>query len=90
MVANSDNVISHFGYWPQFADGTVFRFLYVAPGTISLSVRYGDSTTGRSGEVDLRFDRVTRAALDELREHNVLDALVLADGTPMEVRLEAA
>lgn len=90
MVANAESVTSHFGYWPEFSDGTVLRFLFEAPGTISLSLRYGDATTGRSGEVDLRFERVTRAELDELREQNVLDALVLSDGPPMEVRLEAA
>lgn len=90
MVANSEAVTSYFGYWPEFADGMVLRFLFEAPGTISLSVRYGDAKTGRIGEVDLRFERVTRAELDELREQNVIDALVLIDGSPMEVRLEAA
>jgi len=90
MVANSESVTSHFGYWPEFADGTVLRFSLEAPGTISLSLRYGDAMTARSGEVDLRFERVTSAELSELREQNVLDALVLTDGSPMMVRLEAA
>lgn len=90
MVANSEPVISHFGYWPTFADGTVLRFALEAPGAIELSLRYGDSMTGRSGEVDLRFERVSRAELDELREQNVLDELALTAGSPIEVRLEAA
>jgi hypothetical protein len=90
MVANSEAVTSYFGYWPEFADGTVLRFLFEAPGTISLSVRYGDATTGRSGEVDLLFERVTLAELSELREQNVIDVLVLVDGSPMEVRLDGA
>lgn len=90
MVANSEAVTSHFGYWPEFADGTVLRFALEVPGTISLSVRYADAMTGRSGEVDLLFERVTRAKLNELREQNVLDALVLIEGFPIEVRMEGA
>lgn len=90
MFANSEAVTSHFGYWPEFADGRVLRFSFEALGTISLSLRYGDALTGRSGEVDLRFEQVTRVELDELREQNVLDALVLTNDSPRKVRLEAA
>lgn len=89
-IANSEAVISHFGYWPEFADASVLRFLFEAPGVISFTVRYGDAMTGRAGEVNLRFSGVTRAELNELREQNVLDALVVSHGERLEVRLEAA
>ncbi len=89
-IANSEAVISHFGYWPEFADASVVRFLFEVPGAISFTVRYGDATTGKSGEVDLRFSGVTRAEINELRGQNVLDRLVVSRGECLEVRLEAA
>lgn len=89
MVANSESVVSHFGYWPTFADGTVLRFS-LDSGDIELSVRYGDSATRKVGEVDLRFKDVSVVELDELREQNILDLLELKDDSPIRVRLEAA
>jgi hypothetical protein len=90
MVTNAEEVTKHFGYWPEFADGRIFRFAFEAIGVISLTISYGDAMTRRSGEIDLRFTGVFEAELNELRAENVLDALRISEGQPMEVLLEAA
>ena len=90
MVSNTEEVTTHFGYWPMFADGEIVRLLFESPGFISLGIRYGDAKTKRAGVVHLRFSGVSGAQLNELREQTVLDALLVSDGRPIEVRLEAA
>jgi len=88
MISQSENVISIFGYWPQFADAKVALIAYEPPGTIRLDLSYIDAEMQKAAVVRLRFTGVRELALSELLSENVLDSLTISDETPMRVELE--
>ena len=89
MTSHSDSLVSYFGYWPDFADGKILELEWEASGHLRLVIHYIDANTSREATVGLRFAGVTQILLSELRSENVLDALVIQDGNPISVELDA-
>jgi hypothetical protein len=88
-IANSSEVVAHFGYWPEFADAPIERFTFQDRGAISFALRYIDSGTRKSGLVTLSFGEVSDVQLTDLLTHNYLDALEIGEGPENLVRLVA-
>ena len=55
MIKNKELVTSHFGYWPEFADGKVMRLTFDYSGDIEIVVHYIDAEKQKSGNIGLRF-----------------------------------
>lgn len=89
MISNVDKAISHFGYWPEFADGRIERFEYVRSGCIAMSIRYIDGEKGIGALVTLSFSGVSEVDLSELRSENIIDTLHISGQAPIQVRIEA-
>jgi hypothetical protein len=89
MIKNRELVTSHFGYWPEFADGKVMRFAFDYSGVIELVVHYIDAEKQKSGHIGFRFDSVSDVELMELRSENVIDVLGISGGGPHTVTIDA-
>ena len=89
MIAESHQVESYFGYWPEFADGKIERFAFLRSGSIELSISYIDGEKQVGATVSLKFSGVSEVDLSELRSENVLDALRISAGVPVQVSIEA-
>ena len=93
MINEAQKVERYFGYWPQFCDGRIERFTYEQAGgrrVIELSIDYIDSDKALAATVVLQFSGVSELELSELMSVNVLDALHIAEGDPVQVTLESA
>ena len=78
VVVNKESVESFFGYWPKFCDATINKLVVDCHASIlKLSLYYIDSDKNRMAEVGLLFSGIEDVELNELREHNVLDELVI-------------
>lgn len=81
--------MSYFGYWPEFADGKIMRFLIEMPGTIELAIHYIDSEKKKSAHIGLRFYCVSEVLLRELGVENVIDSLQIVGEAPHSIAIDA-
>jgi hypothetical protein len=90
MIANSESVISHFGYWPKFCDGKIERLSFEQQGVIELTINYIDAEQNKNAKIGLCFSGVTKIELNELHLENVIDSLTIANAAPFIVNIDAA
>ena len=90
MIANSESVISHFGYWPEFCDGKIEQLSFDHQGVIDLSVKYIDSDQNKGASIGLRFIGVSEIELNEFRLENVIDSLSITNVSPFVVSINSA
>lgn len=77
-IENGESVESIFGYWPKFSDGNITKIsLDGSSSNLRVSIYYIDSDKNKSAEVGLIFSGVKDMELNEVREYNVLDELVI-------------
>lgn len=89
IVKNGESVESFFGYWPMFSDGNITKIALDGPkGSLQVSVFYIDSDKNISAEVGLLFTGVNDMELNEVREHNVLDELIIESSGEFSNRCE--
>ena len=79
---------AYFGYWPEFCDGRIVGISYSLPADFRLAVSYSDVENGKAAEVSIRFSGVRELELENLRSHNVLDTLVIVEGSPTKVTVD--
>lgn len=89
MIKNKDLVTSHFGYWPEFADGKVNGLTFDVSGVIELVIHYIDGEKQKPATIGLRFSSVSDVTLNELRSENVIDSLSISANDPHTVTIEA-
>jgi hypothetical protein len=77
MICGGDLVEAYFGYWPDFADGRVERFMFTLPASVFMTVYYIDSDLNKAARVELAFSGVKEIGLSEIASDNVIDRLAL-------------
>jgi Immunity protein 50 len=88
MIKNSEPIISHFGYWPNFCDGKIEHISFDQQGVIELFINYVDSDQNKKANIGLRFSGVTDVELSELRLENIIDQLTITGVAPFVVSID--
>ena len=89
-INNHDLIENIFGYWPEFSDSKLTRFSIVTDGPIEIGVHYTDANKGRSAHLGLRFNFVSAVNLSNLREQNIIDAIMINEEVQFTVVIESA
>jgi len=77
-IENGKSVESIFGYWPKFVDGNITKIsIDGAAAKLRISIYYIDSDKNKSADIGFLFSGVNDMELNEVREYNVLDELVI-------------
>jgi len=76
-----DEVVSFFGYWPEFCDAKIRAFIFdrTKEHACSIKVRiyYIDSNQNKSAELEIEFGDVSELNINNIFTDNVLDNLII-------------
>ena len=75
-ITNSNLVIDKFGYWPQFCDAKLKRFLFdPEQNALTMLLSYNDSDNNVEARVEFNFTQLSDFQLSSLKEDNIFDEL---------------
>jgi len=89
MIGNADQLVSYFGYWPEFCDAKIVSISLEPQSSIVMRIAYIDVDRGCAATIELKFSGVSEIALTDLLSENVIDSLQLSQGNPVRVILDA-
>nr|WP_295074813.1 Imm50 family immunity protein [uncultured Roseateles sp.] len=89
MIGNADQLVSYFGYWPEFCDAKIVLISFEPQSSIVMRIAYIDVDRGCAATIELKFSGVSEIALTDLLSENVIDSLRLSQGSPVRVILDA-
>lgn len=84
-----EKVVSYFGYWPKFCDGKICSFLFDEyEEKVHLDIDYIDTDKSKRALVKIVFSHVSSLNLDNFRNQNILDELIINEDLKDRLRID--